>query len=223
MIIAECCQNFIDLDMAKKMILTAKEFGAGFCKFQLYNPEQDKDKPYYEFSKEKALDYNQAKDLFDYGKSIGMEVFFSVFGVEYVEWCEKIGVKRYKIACEFRDKDTLDVVRKTGKPTIISINYKSKKPFPVTWSWLWCIPEYPAIIHDMAMVSFNPLQYQGFSDHSIGLVAAKIALARGAQIVEKHFCLSRDEIKGYPDMPWSMEPMELAELVEWEKICQNIL
>jgi len=52
----------------------------------------------------------------------------------------------------------------------------------------------------------------GLSDHSMGSTASMVAVALGACVVEKHFCLSR-AIKN-PDSEFSMEPQEFAEMVQ---------
>jgi len=61
---------------------------------------------------------------------------------------------------------------------------------------------------------------QGFSDHTIGLDAAKIALARGAHIIERHFAI--DHQTGV-DAEWSMTPSELKELKRFETIVKGAL
>ena len=55
-------------------------------------------------------------------------------------------------------------------------------------------------------------KYSGFSDHTIGMNAPLIAVARGARILEKHFTLSK-KMHG-PDHQGSMEPNELRQLVK---------
>ena len=51
----------------------------------------------------------------------------------------------------------------------------------------------------------------GLSDHSMGSIGAVVGVSLGAQVVEKHFCLSR-AIKN-PDSEFSMEPAEFAAMV----------
>ena len=52
----------------------------------------------------------------------------------------------------------------------------------------------------------------GLSDHSFGSLASVVAVAMGAQIIEKHVCLSRD-IEN-PDSGFSMEMSEFAQMVQ---------
>ena len=61
----------------------------------------------------------------------------------------------------------------------------------------------------------------GFSDHSLGPFAAFAAVALGAEIVEKHFTLSK-EMYG-PDASLALEPHELEELVDGIREISEIL
>ncbi len=231
MIIAECCSNHGgDMELARKMILSAKESGADLVKFQLYNAEDDKGKPHYEWVKKAELSFDQAKMLFDYGAEVGIEVFFSVFGVKYVDWCEKIGVKRYKISYGEQWNEKLCEAIPRNKRRYISTD-KARFPIGGNYSYLYCISRYPALSQDLHLsdISFYQVKngigrgnFNGFSDHTIGLDAAKIALARGARIIEKHFILDREHSKS-PEKEWSMIPDELRELKRWETICQKVL
>ena len=203
--------------MAKEMIKSAKENGASLAKFQLYDAEDDKGTSHYRWVKDHELTFEQAKELFDYGESIGMEVFFSVFGVKYVEWCEKIGVKRYKIACGVSSGDILGAIIATEKPMIISRNGHE---FWSAHDTIYCIPKYPAQISDYK--DMNELNYDGLSDHTIGLDLCEIWLARHSRTtIEKHFVLKHNS--QFPDDKWSMTPSELKELVRWENVCREVL
>jgi N,N'-diacetyllegionaminate synthase len=227
MIIAECCTNWTDYDMAKEMVKSAGKNGAGFAKFQLFNPEDFTASPHYKWAKAHSLTFAQAKELFEYGNSIGIEVFYTMFGSQFIEWCERIGVKRYKIACSFRDKETMDRIKKTGKAVIISTNGEASNISPVkdlhldrsnAVTWLYCIPAYPATAK-----GFNKIDWTryGFSDHTNNIDASKVAIARGAGLIEKHFVLEHNP--QFPDDAWSMTPKELHELARWEETCRRIL
>jgi sialic acid synthase SpsE len=72
---------------------------------------------------------------------------------------------------------------------------------------------------DFASIDFR--RYSGFSDHTIGIDAALVAIARGARIIEKHFTLDRN-MPG-PDHAGSMEPHELASLCQYAKSFSAIL
>lgn len=209
-IIAEIGQNHCgNMQIAEILIGVAKLFGADLVKFQLYNTSAlyKPDSPFINLAREAELSFDNAKHLFDYGERLGMEVFFSVFDLEKAGWCEDIGVKRYKIACSHNtNKPLLDAVESTGKPVIISSNGKlfSGK------ETLYCVPEYPA-----NEVDFTHLEdFAGFSDHTIGIEAAKVAIDLGVKIIEKHFAIDH---KTGVDAPWSMNPRELKEIVKYAR------
>ncbi len=216
MIIAEIGQNHCgDMNLAHRLIELAKDGGADLVKFQLYDHKKlygDKDIPNVELSKEQAF------ELFDYGKKNEIEVFFSVFDVERVRWCEEMGVKRYKISANLWDGKiaTFEAVYSTSKPMIISMRLKILKIVLTNPNHciLYCPEGYP-----QTEIKFDA-DIVGFSDHTMGLDAAKIALARGAQIIEKHFAI--DHRTGI-DAPWSMDYQDLKELKRWENVCKDIL
>lgn len=234
MIVAEISQNFTNLTEATKLVRLAKENGADLVKAQLFDGEKT-----YGRKVPAELSLGDARDLFDYGKEIDIEVFFSVFDVERVKWCEEIGVKRYKIAYSQKENDVLKkIVGRTGKPIIISCD-DTGVIFPTNWhvvSFLYCIPEYPTINVRFEAGLFEDhgggtlgssddrreyhKEYHGFSDHTFGIDLAKIALARGADIIEKHFAI--DHQTGV-DAEWSMTPSELKELKRWETVCKEAL
>ena len=53
----------------------------------------------------------------------------------------------------------------------------------------------------------------GFSDHSTGVEAAKVAIGNGAALIEKHFTIDR-RLPG-PDQEVSIEPDELSDLCKF--------
>lgn len=228
MIIAECCTNWRDMDEARRMITIAGEKGAGLVKFQLFDAEADRGEPHYDWVKAHELSFEQAKMLFHYGQSAGIEVFFSVFGPKFVDWCEAIGVKRYKLAASEVNNEVLWLsLADNIKEKIVSAPYGNAGFAHFgreKLTYLYCVPLYPAPVQAYNLQDFYKRipasAYAGISDHTIGIDAAKIALARGAQIIEKHFVLEHDAI--FPDDAWSMTPDDLGELVQWEKICRKV-
>ena len=213
-IIAEIGQNWCgDLSLAKHLIEQALECGGDLCKFQLY----DSVKLYGE-KQDTELTKTEALMLFNYGKEVGIEVFFSVFDVERVGWCEEIGVKRYKIAC---DKMTDELFYAIPPNADLITSYSKQWGGELLGQTLLCVPRYPAWITDYELDSIKfPIKYDGISDHTIGLDCAKIALSRGAEIIEKHFAI--DHETGV-DAEWSMTPEELKELKRFESVVKEAL
>ena len=125
------------------------------------------------------------------------------------------------------DLPLLRYVASKRKPIIMSTGMGSKEEIEEALEAIYetgnrqvailkCSSAYPAIpdnmnlktIADMKQVFGIPV---GLSDHSMGHLGATTAVALGGNIIEKHFCMSR-EIKN-PDSAFSMEPAEFKEMV----------
>ena len=81
---------------------------------------------------------------------------------------------------------------------------------------LHCTTEYPAPFGEVNLLAMDTMATAfglpvGYSDHTPGIHISLAAVARGAQVIEKHFTLDRN-LSG-PDHKASLEPDELRELV----------
>ncbi len=218
-IIAEIGQNHNgDMGIAKELIYAAKESGADVAKFQLYDVDSifQPDFEWYAAAKEAELNQAQAAELAETCAEAGIEFMSSVFDVQRVRWCEEIGMRRYKIASRsVRHEAVLRAVGETGKDVIVALGMWDGPGFPMVPTsarvdYLYCVAKYPTNPEDLDFASIDFGKYAGFSDHTIGIDAALVAIARGARIIEKHFTLSK-QMPG-PDHAGSMEPQELAML-----------
>lgn len=91
---------------------------------------------------------------------------------------------------------------------------------------LHCTSVYPTPAEDVHLRAMDTLRAAfglpvGYSDHTRGIIIPIAAVARGAVLVEKHFTLDR-ELLG-PDHKASLEPNELAEMVESIRIVEKAL
>ncbi len=82
---------------------------------------------------------------------------------------------------------------------------------------LHCTTEYPAPLADINLRAMDTLASAfglpvGYSDHSDGIVVPIAAVARGAELIEKHFTLDK-EMEG-PDHKASLNPLELKDMVQ---------
>lgn len=221
-----------DMKIARRLIWEAQQAGCRVAKFQLYDIDKlfpDKKiitqgRNWYNEVKKTQLSYEQAKDLALYCHSLGIEFFASAFDSERLVWLEEVGVKRHKVATRVNTEVPLiRAMVNTGKPVLLSCTNRSSVFQSPHISYLYCVPEYPTPLSSLKFERINfPTQYQGFSDHTTGLEAAEIAIARGAVIVEKHFTLNKDSHEG-PDHCCSIEPYELKRLVEFAKRVEEAL
>jgi N-acetylneuraminate synthase len=82
---------------------------------------------------------------------------------------------------------------------------------------LHCVSGYPTPPAEANLTRIRALAERydcpvGLSDHTLGTDVAAAAVALGASIIEKHVTLARSD--GGPDAAFSLEPGELARLVE---------
>jgi sialic acid synthase SpsE len=209
-IIAEIGQNYCgDMDLAKRLIGLAKDNGASLVKFQLFDGLQ-----LYGSHTEIELTFSQANTLLRWGNELGIEVFFSVFDIKRVGWCEQLGVKRYKVAARHGTNIPLrESIIATGKPIIQSMSPAVSHYYIPGAAYLYCVSVYP-YCGKMPSNALDFRWWEGISDHTFGLESSFDAINAGSRIIEKHFAL--DHNTGI-DAPWSMNPVELKELSKCAK------
>jgi len=225
-VIAECGINANgNVELAKQQIDLAVMAGASAVKFQVYDAERlhGKNSPVFKDALRGQFNHKDFRVLADYSP---IEWFATPFDNEAVELLEDIGVKRYKIASRsVNEINLLKIVNKTRKPVLLSTgNFSVEdvrkaldavKDCKVTL--MYCVPSYPTKIEELnfgrmvKMAEMFHLGY-GFSDHTQGVFASLEAVRLGAEVIEKHFTVSRT-LEGC-DQPCSLEPLELKLLVK---------
>src|SRR3990167_671588 len=132
-IIADISGNH-EQDFAKaiSLIKAVKDSGCDAVKFQTYKPEglsrpglgQFKGKSLidlYELYGSIYMPYEWYPELFAYAKEIDLIAFTTIFNPEDMEMLEKLDCPAYKISSyEINFMQLLNVVKQTGKPTMIS-------------------------------------------------------------------------------------------------------
>ena len=171
--------------------------------------------------------------LKEYAESLGLVVFSTPFDLESIDFLEKNGQAIWKIpAGEITNKPYLEKIGKieienkvillsTGMSTIdeirqaIDILNSTRKNRIIL---LHCNTEYPTPDKDVNVSALKDIKENfpefeiGYSDHSVGSVAATLSVAFGVKYIEKHFTLNK-QLAG-PDHVASATPEELKELVE---------
>ena len=209
-----------------------KRAGADVAKFQFYdpaktfgpsgsypNPEAYRHALTVQFGREDAAQLKRWCD------DDGIEFMASVFDEERFGWVELLGVKRHKIASRaVHDEALCRRVLATGKETFISLGFWERPGVPYEAGnarFLYCVPKYPCRLSELCLpASFRDSPYQGFSDHTIGIEAALVAVGRGAVILEKHFTL--DKTLPGPDHVCSATPEELAALCRYARLMERV-
>lgn len=162
-------------------------------------------------------------------EKIGLDFLSTVFDPTSVDFLEDMGLDLYKIASfELVDIPLIGYVASKKKPIILSTGMGTFDEIQGAVDaireqgndqiiLLHCASAYPAVSDEMDLVTIKDMEHHfgvpvGLSDHSLGSVAAVTAVALGARVIEKHFCLSR-EIEN-PDASFSMEPGDFSQMVE---------
>ena len=246
MIIAEAGVNHNgDLELAKKMALTAKECGADAVKYQTAVPELviSMYAPKAEYQKETTgdkesqlemvrklhFDFESHRKLKEYCDSIGILYLSSPFDIPSVEFLATLDLPCMKVPSgEITNYPYLVAVGKTKLPVILSTGMSVpeeiedavrvlKENGAGEITILHCNTEYPTRYEDANLGAMLWLREHfgcpvGLSDHTKGYECDVAAAALGATVIEKHFTLDRN-MEG-PDQKASLEPKELAEMVQ---------
>lgn len=169
------------------------------------------------------------RKLKEEAERVGLDFLSTPFDKTSVDFLEELGVEFYKIASfELTDIPLIKYVTSKGKPIIMSTGMGTLGEIEEAVAairsqgnnqicLLKCSSAYPAVPEDMNLKTIKNMSEifdipVGLSDHSLGIVGAITAVAMGAKVIEKHFCLSRD-IEN-PDASFSMEPSEFREMAE---------
>lgn len=222
--IAEIGLNYNgNIHLAFEMMRQVKAAGADIAKFQL----GWRDKP----GEINCLNEEDLQSLFDYAKAIDIEIMFSIFHREALSLIRKFDVKRYKVASRTTKDDPDLIIDMLGdeKETIISLGMSMNEvpdglPDDDNIKYLWCKSKYPTMPWDISDMPenfrYSVPKYDGFSDHTLGIEAALIAIARGATIIEKHVTLDKTD-NTIRDHVVSCTPDEFAIMVKLGKAMHN--
>lgn len=238
LLIAEIGMNHEgSLGQAKMLAKAARESGADAVKFQMHISEEETLRsapaPSY-FTGEGRYDYfNRTaftmegwKELRACCKELGLQFIVSPFSIEAVRRLMEIGVDAIKIPSgEVTNTPYLKYITRFSVPVILSSGMNTWDEVVEAYqilskvnevSVLQCTSEYPCqpehlglnILQDMKKAFPNaPI---GFSDHSDNIYSSIVAVCKGAEIIERHFTLSK--LMYGPDACMSLEPRELSEL-----------
>lgn len=192
-----------------------------------------KGKNLYDLYKEAYTPWEWHKPVFERCKERGIIGFSTPFDVTAVDFLEDLKVPMYKIAAfENGDIPLLKKVASTHKPVIMSVGMIGPDEISESVSvleengcpeitLLKCTSVYPASPETTNLLTIPDLKKRfpqcriGLSDHTMGIGVSLGAVALGAEVIEKHFTLSRAD--GGVDSAFSMEPEEMRQLVKEAK------
>jgi pseudaminic acid synthase len=255
-IIAELSANHNgSLEVAKKTIKAAKKIGANAVKLQTSKPDKITlnskssdfmveggtlwdNKSLYELYQKAYTPWEWHKELFEYARGLGIDIFSSPFDKSAVDFLEQFNPSAYKIASfEITDYELVRYTASKQKPIIISTGIATfeeikdvvkicKDEGNENIILLKCTSEYPAPLNEANLKTIPDMRETfgvevGFSDHTLGHVAPVVAVTLGAKVVEKHFIL--DKNIGGLDSEFSLDKDEFKEMVQAIRSAEKLL
>ena len=231
-IIADIGANHMgDMDVAEKMIEVAANIGIDVVKFQSWQAcKLNKSFPNYEevyarYKKTELSDEDHFR-LIRKCKECNIEFLTTCFDLDRVDFLASLEMEAIKIASSDCTSYGLlhrlgfhfsQMIVSTGMAVDWEIKEMIKHLTPEQDVVLHCVSVYPTPLDQINLKRMEWLRSLGvrvgFSDHSLGTEAGKLAISMGAEVLEKHFTLSRS-LPG-KDQHMSTEPHEFQELVEW--------
>jgi len=192
----------------------------------------------YDLYKEAALPWQWHEELFKVAKEEGLICFSSPFDFTAVDFLEELNCPIYKIASfEITDIPLIEYVASKGKPVIISTGIAEIQDIELAISAcksqgnnditiLKCTSAYPADPADANLKTIADIQKRfnvkvGLSDHTMGIEAPMIAVAMGAQVIEKHFIL--DKSIGGADAHFSLDEKEFKQMIDAVRLTEKIM
>lgn len=228
-----------NFNKAKKMVYDAYKSGAECVKFQCHIIEDEMirndvipgnaKESIWDIMKRCSLTLDEEIELKKYVEELGMIYLSTPFSRAAADRLEEIGALAYKIGSgECNNYPLIKHIASFGKPIILSTGMNNilsvqkavqiLEESNVQYAILHCTSMYPTPYDKVRLGALEDLKNNfpnaviGLSDHSIGNYTSYGAVALGASIVEKHF--TSDKSWPGPDIPISIDPMELRELIE---------
>ena len=235
-----------DLDIAKDMIIKARDTGADAVKFQKRTPELCVPKEqsglmretpwgyisYMEYRKKIEFGKKEYEEISNLCEKLELDWFVSVWDGPSVDFMESFNPICYKLpSASLTDNNLLKKVRKTGRPIILSTGMSTLKQIG---NAVKLVSEDDLLItHSTSTYPCDPLELNlkmietlrnrfkcpiGYSGHEVGLITSVVAVALGACLVERHFTL--DRAMWGSDQSASVEPGGFRKLVKYIRVTE---
>ena len=192
----------------------------------------------FDMLKRLELKYEFHRELMDYAESKGLVFLSTPFDLEAIDFLADLGVSAFKAGSgDLTNLPYLDQMARQGRPLIISTGManlaESREAVETIQATgnrelivLHCTTNYPCPLEEVNLAAMQTMKQElgvmvGYSDHTVGTLVPTMAVAAGAQVIEKHFTLDKN-MEG-PDHRASLEPDELAKMVREIKTMEQVL
>jgi sialic acid synthase SpsE len=185
-----------------------------------------------------ALSEEEDRRLFEYCRSKKVLYLSTPFSRAAADRLERLGVVAYKIGSgECNNFPLVAHIARFGKPVILSTGMNNMasiarsvsilRDHKIPFALMHCTSMYPTPYDKVRLGALTELAQTfpdavlGLSDHSLSNYPCLAATACGASLLERHFVSD----KGWPgpDVPISMDPAELQQLIEGSRIIHQCL
>jgi len=231
-----------NFDKAIRMVDDAHSVGCECVKFQSHVIEDEMihndvvpgnaNESIWDIMSRCALSEEEERRLKAYTEAKGMIYLCTPFSRAAADRLEKMNVCAYKIGSgECNNYPLVRHIASYGKPVILSTGMNDLSSITtaveilrqeeILFALLHCTSMYPTPYEKVRLGALSELATHfpdaviGLSDHSLGNYTCFAAVALGASILEKHF--TSDKNWQGPDIPISINPRELRDLIEGTK------
>ncbi len=185
-----------------------------------------------------ALTEREERSLKDYVESKGAIFLSTPFSRAAADRLHSMDVAAYKIGSgECNNYPLVRHIASFGKPVILSTGMNDVASIApavqilraarVPFALMHCTSMYPTPYEKVRLGALDELARAfpdavlGLSDHSLGNYTCLAAVALGARVLEKHF--TSDKTWPGPDVPISIDPAELKDLIEGSRAVHKAL
>ncbi|MCZ6654670.1 MAG: N-acetylneuraminate synthase family protein, partial [Planctomycetota bacterium] len=232
--------------LAEELIGRAAEAGVDAVKFQTFRTEHyvsRRDDARFERLKSFELSHDEFAKLAAVARQEGIVFLSTPFDLESVRFLDAL-VPAFKIASgDNTFYPLIDTVARRGKPILLSTGLAdttriqhAKAVIEAVWAeigvapglaLLHCVSSYPVPPSQANLAAIGQLRAEfdcsiGYSDHTLGIEACRVAASLGARIIEKHFTLDK-HYSDFRDHQLSADPREMAELVQAVRQVETML
>ena len=244
LVIAEAATNHEgDIEVAKKIITAAACSGADYIKFQSSDIEtMPRDHPHRKKMSNKVLSNEDHYELLEECKINKIKFLTTCFDWRRIQFLKKLSDQypefdTIKVASTDTGSNKMlkllrdafgQIILSTGMSYLdeiesaIKILNSDNKSFIL----MHCVSNYPTSIENANLKRIFTIRKLakkitnkdidiGYSDHTLGNDAVKIAMSMGAKIIEKHFTLKKDSKNNYSNM--CALPEDLKEITGFAK------
>jgi len=228
-------------DAVKFQTFSAENLSQQHTPKVFYQKKNSINKKETHFDMLKKLEFSRKNHIkiFNYCKKKKIDFISTPYDVDSAIFLNQLNVKCFKVAsADLIDHKLHNYLSRTNKKIIISTGmstmkeisetlkiYKNKKKIN-NITLMHCISSYPCKDYSLNLLNIKTLADKfnlkvGFSDHSLGFMAAGLSIALGARVIEKHLTIS-NKMKG-PDHKASLNGENFIKYIKYIRNAESIL